>query len=58
MKSLASTLWIGNLMPDLLEDLIAFVYTTQKTDDKVCPTCGTQLEENDEGELECPTCDD
>lgn len=45
-------------MPDLLEDLIAFVYTTQKTDDKVCPTCGTQLEENDEGELECPTCDD
>jgi len=47
------------MMPDLLEDLVAFVYATQSTRENVCPVvCGNDLEENDNGELYCPLCDE
>lgn len=44
-------------MPDLLEDLAAFVYVTRPTRENICPVCGDDLEENDDGELRCPRCD-
>lgn len=43
---------------DLLEDLIAFVYTSRPTRDNVCPVCGAEMEENEDGELTCPECED
>ena len=45
------------MMPDLLEDFIAFVSATQPDKDNTCPVCGSDLEENDDGELYCPQCD-
>ena len=45
------------MMPDLLEDFIAFIYATQPDKDNTCPVCGSDLEENDDGELYCPQCD-
>ena len=45
------------MTPDLLEDLVAFVYATQSTRENICPTCGNDLEENEDGELYCPQCD-
>lgn len=45
------------MMPDLLEDLAAFVFATQPTQKNVFPVCGDDLEENDESELCCPQCD-
>ena len=41
------------MLPDLLEDLIAFTYATQH----VCPVCRNDLEENEDGEPYCPQCD-
>ena len=46
------------MVPDLLEDLAAFVYAIRPIREKVCPVCGADLEENDDGELRCPGCDD
>lgn len=45
------------MMPDLIEDLVAFVYATESDNRNTCPVCGSDLEENDEGELSCPECD-
>ncbi|GEM_PF-2366342 len=44
------------MMPDLIEDIIAFVYATQPDKSNTCPVCGGALEENDDGELSCPEC--
>ena len=49
---------------DLLEDLLAFLYTTGKppstrnTDiDEVCPNCGADLiDDYQTGEKQCPNC--
>lgn len=46
------------MMPDLLEDLVAFVYATQPDKNNTCPVCGGLLEENEYGELICHECDD
>ena len=49
-------------MTDIVEDLLAFNYAvtgrTSLTDDskEICPECGAELEEGDDGELRCPTC--
>jgi len=45
------------MMPDLLEDFIAFVYATESDKNNTRPVCGGDLEENDDGELTCPECD-
>ncbi len=44
-------------MPDLLEDFAAFVYATSPTRKNICPVCGAELEENEDGDLKCPECD-
>lgn len=49
---------------DLLEDLLAFLYATgdlksanSGTDENSCPTCGADLEyDEDIGEERCPEC--
>lgn len=46
---------------DFIEDFIAIMYATgsdkNKADnDNVCPVCGTEMEENDNGELYCLEC--
>ena len=46
------------MLPDLLEDLAAFIYATQTHRDNNCPVCGTELEANEDGELICPGCSD
>jgi len=47
------------MMPDLLEDLVAFAYATQSTrGENVCSVCGNDLEENEDGEIYCPQCDE
>lgn len=46
------------MTPDLLEDLAAFAYATRPLRGNVCKTCGADLEENEDGELCCPECDD
>ncbi|MBV5330009.1 MAG: hypothetical protein JZU65_20680 [Chlorobium sp.] len=46
------------MVPDLLEDLVAFVYATQSDKSNTCPACGVNHEENDDGELSCPECGD
>ncbi len=46
------------MMPDLIEDLVAFVYATKPGKSNTCPICGRNLEENDDGELSCFTCDE
>ncbi len=51
-------------MPDLIEDFIAFLYTTgsrklpgRSGSDDQCPECGAELEENEAtGEMRCPVC--
>ena len=55
-------------MTDPIEDLLAFLYTTGKlpatkspgaadADDDTCPSCGADLEYDDEsGCLRCPAC--
>ncbi len=45
------------MLPDLLEDFAAFVYATRPLRENICPVCGTELEENDDGELICPDCE-
>lgn len=44
-------------MPDLLEDILAFVYATQPDQNRTCSNCGADLEENEDGEFHCPNCD-
>jgi hypothetical protein len=47
------------MLPDLIEDLAAFVYATQRLSrDNVCTVCGRELEENEDGEVICPECSD
>ena len=51
-------------MPDLIEDLLAFLYATgngkkpvASDGEEVCPECGAVMEEDDEtGELRCSVC--
>ena len=43
-------------MPDLLEDLLAFAYVTQPDRENVCPVCGADFEEDEDGDLCCPDC--
>ena len=50
-------------MPDLIEDLLAFLYATgygrkpgKSAGEEVCPECGAVMEEDDAGELRCPEC--
>jgi hypothetical protein len=46
---------------DFLEDLLAFLYLTDNkkkawVGNPSCPICGTDLQEDDSGELYCPVC--
>lgn len=47
------------MMPDQLEEhLIAFLYATERNENNICPVCGGDLEENEDGGLRCPECGD
>ena len=48
---------------DLIEDLLAFLYSkgdgnTSPGKGIICPVCASVMEENEDGELRCPECDD
>ena len=49
-------------MADISEDLLAFAYATNGRTSRhsinTCPFCDADMEENDEGEMSCPECDD
>lgn len=49
-------------MTDIIEDLLAIAYvTTGRTSlhgSDTCPVCGAEMDENDDGEVFCPECDD
>ena len=49
-------------MTDIIEELLAFSYATKGRSSlpgtDTCPDCGAEMEENDDGELHCPECDD
>ena len=44
-------------MTDIIEDLLAFAYAANGRT-SLCTVCGAEMEENDEGEMSCPDCED
>lgn len=46
-----------HMASDLIEDLAAFAYITRSIRENVCPVCGADLEEKNDGDLYCPECD-
>lgn len=45
------------MLPDLFEDLAAFVYATRPLHKRACPVCDSELIVNVDGALICLECD-